>query len=108
MCITNREQDVVNGNMEYIRENHGLKFTASFIFCPLKDSKNIPTSVSIYANSDVKDLTKSSPVNLPKAPNRVLVQSKIDIEEPGADIAVCGAPLHAQYSKVQGTLKVII
>jgi hypothetical protein len=96
-----RREDVVDGNMEYIRENFHVKFSAAFIFCP-HNTSSIPTSVSIYARSDVKDLKNNSDttVNLPKAPNRVLVNSKKEIKEPGATMAACVAPLHSQFSTV--------
>jgi hypothetical protein len=92
-----RQEDVVDGNIVYIRENFRLKFSAAFIFCPLKDSKSIPTSVSIYARSDVENLKMN---NLLRASNRVLVNHKKEIKEPGASMAACVAPLHSQYSRV--------
>jgi hypothetical protein len=92
----------VDGKIEYIRENFHLKFSAAFIFCPLRDSKSIPTSVSIYARSDMENLktNNNDPVNLPRASNRVLVNSKKEIKEPGASMAACVAPLYSQYSGV--------
>jgi hypothetical protein len=89
----------VDGNIEYIRENFQLNFSAAFIFCPLKDSKIIPTSVSIYARSDMVTNINDH-INLPRASNRVLVNSKKEIKEIGGTMAACVAPLHSQYSTV--------
>lgn len=88
--------DLAEGNFEYIRENFGLNYTASFIFCPLTSEAKIPTSVSVYAYADLK----RDPVVLPKAHNRLLVNNKKETKAPSAAMAACVAPIYGQYSKV--------
>lgn len=92
----------MDGNLEYIRENFNLNYTAAFIYCPLPNNTTIPTSVSIYAHADLIELRKIDPVVLPKASNRLLVNNnKETTKKQGATIAACVAPMHLNYSKVR-------
>jgi hypothetical protein len=90
----------VDGSIEKIRDHWSRPYTAIFIYCPLRSGVQIPTSVSIYAYDDVKELRKIEPITLPAASNRVIVINRRANNETGATMAACVAPIHSNYSKV--------
>jgi hypothetical protein len=91
----------VNGNIEYSKENFKCFFSAIFLYCPLKEGNNIPTSVSIYAYAEVKHLRDNDPVLLPKAHNRLHVNNRLEIKEPVAALAACIPPLYGKVLNVR-------
>lgn len=89
---------MVDGIVEYIRENWSLLYTATFIYCPLRNNGTVPTSVSLYAKEEVAEAKKNDPVELPTAHNRVQVHR--NQEKSGATLAACVKPIHYQFGKV--------
>lgn len=85
----------VLGKIKVIRENWSLKYSASFILCPLEANQSVPASVSIVARP------KDYPANLLEV---------INMEEQRTDqmnFGICVKPLHYRYNQEMQILEFI-
>jgi hypothetical protein len=96
-----REDDVVQGTVQYMPENWRLNYSACFIYCPLDGKTKLPTSVSVYGKDEVRTAySENGIITLKRPGNRVLIHGskrKRDAQQP---LAVCVKPMHYNFDRV--------